>query len=279
MKKNLSIFLCIILCIIFIGCGNKKSINYNNSKSDTSSADNISENKGTKAENIELTISAAASLKEVMEKIESLFTSKYPNIKLTFNLGSSGSLQKQIEQGAPADVFISAGQKQMKELQDKNLIINNTCKNLAYNKLVLVGPSDTKVTSLNDLNTDAVQKIAVGEPSSVPAGKYADEVLKNSKIYDSISSKLVFAKDVKEVLAWSISGNADVGFVYLSDAISNKSSKIIETIPNNLHSSITYPIGVIKSTKHPDEAKNFIEFLTSEESKKIFEKYGYTMAE
>lgn len=278
MKKKLSIFLCIVLCMVFIGCGNQKSNTSTTSKSDTT-ASKTSEDSKNKEENIELTISAAASLKEAMGDIEPLFTKKYPNIKLTFNFGSSGSLQQQIEQGAPADVFISAGQKQMKALQSESLMVDDTCKDLVLNKLVLVGPSDTKITSINDLNTDAVQKITVGEPTSVPAGKYADEVLKNVKIYDSVSSKLVFAKDVKEVLAWSTSGNADVGFVYLSDALSNKSSKIIETISDDLHSSITYPMGVVKSTKHADEAKNFTSFLSSEDSKAIFEKYGYTMAQ
>lgn len=278
MKKKLSIFLCIVLSMILIGCGNQKGNNASTSKSDINSTSKTWNDSQSKEENVELTISAAASLKEAMGDIEPLFTKKYPNVKLTFNFGSSGSLQQQIEQGAPADVFISAGQKQMKALQDKSLMVDDTCKDLVLNKLVLVGSTDTKITSINDLNTDAVKKIAVGEPTSVPAGKYADEVLKNTKIYDSVSSKLVFAKDVKEVLAWATSGNADVGFVYLSDALSNKSSKIIETIPDDLHSSITYPIGVVKSTKHSEEAKNFASFLSSEDSKKIFEKYGYTMA-
>lgn len=274
MKKKLSFILSILLCFALIGCGNSKASSDSNNSSSKSTSDSTN-NK----ESVELIISAAASLKEAMGDIEPLFTAKYPNVKLTFNFGASGSLQQQIEQGAPADVFISAGQTQMTALKDESLMVDDTCKNLVKNKLVLVGPSDTTITSLDDLTTDKVSKIAVGEPSSVPAGKYADEVFKNSNIYDSISSKLVFAKDVKEVLAWSTSGNADVGFVYLSDALSNNSAKIIETIPEDLHSSITYPIGVVKSTTHLDESKNFTDFLFSDESKAIFEKYGYSLAE
>ena len=276
MKKKLSLILSMLLCFTFIGCGNSKtSSDSSNSSSASESTSDSTDNK----ESVELIISAAASLKEAMGDIEPLFIAKYPNVKLTFNFGASGSLQQQIEQGAPADVFISAGQTQMTALKDESLMVDDTCKNLVTNKLVLVGPSDTTITSLNDLATDKVSTIAVGEPSSVPAGKYADEVLKNSNIYDSVSSKLVFAKDVKEVLAWSTSGNADVGFVYLSDALSNNSAKIIETVSEDLHSSITYPIGVIKSTTHLDESKNFTDFLFSDESKAIFEKYGYSLAE
>lgn len=275
MKKNLLILSSILLCMLFVGCENQRATG----KNDDNITSKTSADSKNKEDNVELTISAAASLKEAMGDIEPLFNKKYPNIKLTFNFGSSGSLQQQIEQGAPTDVFISAGQKQIKSLKSENLMIDDTCKDLVTNKLVLIGPSDTKVTSINDLNTNTVGKIAMGEPLSVPAGKYADEVLKNTKTYDSISSKLVFAKDVKEVLAWTTSGNADVGFVYLSDALSNKSSKIIETIPDNLHSSITYPMGVVKSTKHADEAKNFTTFLSSEDGEKIFKKYGYTMAQ
>lgn len=268
MKKKLSLFLSMVSCVLLVGCGNTGK-----------TADNNISTKTTETkEQVDLTISAAASLKESMADVETLFEEKYPNVKLTFNFGSSGSLQQQIEQGAPADVFISAGQSQMKALKDASLMVDDTCKDLVKNQLVLVGPSNTSITSLNDLTKDSVSKIAVGEPSSVPAGKYADEVLKNSKIYDSVSSKLVFAKDVKEVLAWSASGNADVGFVYLSDAKSSDSTKIIETISDDLHSPITYPIGVIKSTTHLDDAKAFVDFLYTDSAKSVFEKYGYSIA-
>lgn len=264
MKRILSILCSMLLCVSFAGCGNSK----NNSNANPNSSNNNSP--------VELTISAATSLKEAMADIEPLFTEKYPNVKLTFNFGASGSLQQQIEQGAPSDIFISAGQSQMTALKDEELMINESCKDLVKNRLVLVGPSDTTITSINQLSTDSVKKIAVGEPSSVPAGKYADEVLKNLGIYDDISSKLVFAKDVKEVLAWSTSGNADVGFVYLSDAVSNSSSKIIEKVSEDLHSPIKYPIGIVKSTKNQKEAQDFVDFLFNDQSKAIFEKYGYS---
>lgn len=267
MKKNLSLILSTLLVatisLTMLGCN----------KSTSKEEDTTENSNEIKAD---LTISAAASLKESMADIEIEFKKEYPNINLTFNYGSSGSLQQQIEQGAPSDVFISAGKSQMTALNDKNLMLSDSWKDLVTNKLVLVGPKDSSITSINDLTSDSVNKIAVGEPSSVPAGKYADETLKNLGIYDSISSKLVFAKDVKEVLTWSTTGNADVGFVYLSDAISNDSAKIIENISEDLHSPITYPIGIVKATKNEEAAKDFVDFLFTDTSNTIFEKYGYT---
>ena len=110
----------------------------------------------------------------------------------------------------------------------------------------------------------------------MPAGKYADEVLTNTGIKDSINDKLVFAKDVKEVLAWVASGNADVGFVYLSDALSSDRVSIVENVDEvNNHSSITYPVSVIKDSTNVDEAKKFEDFLFTDTAQKIFEKYGY----
>ncbi|MEF9951926.1 MAG: molybdate ABC transporter substrate-binding protein [Clostridium sp.] len=226
----------------------------------------------------ELTISAAASLKDVMGELTEVYSNTNPDVKLTFNFGSSGSLQQQIEQGAPCDIFISAGKKQMTSLADKDLLVEDTNKDLVRNTLVLVGPKDTKVTGINDLTTDKVGKIAVGEPKSVPAGKYADEALTKLSLKDKVNSKLVFAKDVKEVLAWTSSGNADVGFVYESETLNKDNVKVIETISEDSHSPIKYPIAVIKGSKNQDAAKGFEEFLLSEKAQKIFEKYGYKSA-
>ncbi|EKQ52344.1 MULTISPECIES: molybdate ABC transporter substrate-binding protein [unclassified Clostridium] len=270
MKKKiiLSSLLALLLSLLIIGCGAQKDPASTPKDSSTKSAE----------PSVELNISAAASLKEAMGDIQNEYKKVKPNVTLTVNFGASGSLQQQIEQGAPCDIFISAGQSQMKALDDKSLILENTKKDLVKNDLVLVGPKDTTLTGLSDLNTDKVRKIAVGEPSSVPAGKYADEVFTKLGIKDAVSSKLVFAKDVKEVLAWSTSGNAEVGFVYKSDALSSDSAKIIETVPDDKHSPITYPIGIIKASKNPDDAKAFEEFLFSDTCKKIFEKYGYGIA-
>lgn len=228
---------------------------------------------------IELNISAAASLKEAMADLEAAYTSKNPEVSFVINYGSSGSLQQQIEQGAPCDLFISAGEKQMTALEEEGLLLEGTNKDLVKNSLVLVTSNDSEISSIDSLNSDAVSKIALGEPSSVPAGKYADETLTSLAIKDSLNNKLVFAKDVKEVLAWTASGNADAGFVYLSDALSSDGVKIVETISEEYHSPITYPVAIIKDSDDIDAAKAFEDFLFTDEAQEIFEKYGYKSVE
>lgn len=228
---------------------------------------------------IELNISAAASLKEAIADLEAAYTSKNPEVSFVINYGSSGSLQQQIEQGAPCDLFISAGEKQMTALEEEGLLLDGTNKDLVKNSLVLVTSNDSEISSIDSLNSDAVSKIALGEPSSVPAGKYADETLTSLAIKDSLNNKLVFAKDVKEVLAWTASGNADAGFVYLSDALSSDGVKIVETISEEYHSPITYPVAIIKDSDDIDAAKAFEDFLFTDEAQEIFEKYGYKSVE
>ena len=228
---------------------------------------------------IELNISAAASLKEAMADLEAAYTSKNPEVSFVINYGSSGSLQQQIEQGAPCDLFISAGEKQMTALEEEGLLLDGTNKDLVKNSLVLVTSNDSEISSIDSLNSDAVSKIALGEPSSVPAGKYADETLTSLAIKDSLNNKLVFAQDVKEVLAWTASGNSDAGFVYLSDALSSDGVKIVETISEEYHSPITYPVAIIKDSDDIDAAKAFEDFLFTDEAQEIFEKYGYKSVE
>ena len=259
--KKLLIYLTILLSLVITLCA------CSTSKNDAASSE----------PKVELTISAAASLKDAMAKIEENFKVQHPNYTLTFNFGSSGSLMEQIKQGAPSDIFISAGASQMKDLDTAGLIENDTNKSLVKNSLVLVGPKDTSITSFSDLTTDKVKHIGIGEITSVPAGKYANETLTKLGIKDKVTSKLVFAKDVKEVLAWSTSGNTEVGFVYFSDTKGNDSIKVIETISDDLHSPIIYPIGVIKASKNIDSAKIFEDYLFTDEAQKVLEDYGYSL--
>lgn len=264
MKKVLGI-LGLIACISLsiVGCSS-------NGGDESNKGD---ENKSKEA--VEINISAAASLKDAMVKIEEEYKKVDENIKLVVNYGSSGSLQQQIEQGAPCDLFISAGKKQIDQLNEKGLLLSDTVKDLVKNDLVLIAPKESKITSINDLTTENVKKIAVGEANSVPAGKYADEVLTNLNLKDKVQDKLVFAKDVKEVLAWVQSGNADVGFVYFSDTVKNDKINIVEKTSEDTHSPITYPVAVIKDSKKADAAKKFEEFLFSNEGQEIFKEYGY----
>lgn len=230
--------------------------------------------KGVKS--IELTVSAAASLKDVMEEIKAAYEKENSSITITFNFGSSGSLQKQIEQGAAVDVFVSAATKNMDLLAEKSLIVKETRKDFLENKIVLVVPSGTsEISDFKDLLNDNVEKIGIGEPKSVPAGQYSEELLRNLDIIDSLKSKFVYAKDVREVLLWVETDNADAGFVYETDAKTSDKVRIVAKAPEGMYTPILYPAAVIKESKNIKEAEEFVKYLYSEKAKPIFEKCGF----
>lgn len=231
-------------------------------------------------ENIELTISAAVSMKDALAEIQKNYQAKNPGVKLLFNLGASGSLQKQIEQGAPADVFISAAPQQMNALQEKKLIDPATRKNLVENKLVVVVPKNSKlaIAGYEDLTQDGVNKIALGEPAVVPAGQYAKEVLGKLAVWETVKDKIVFGKDVRTVLAYTETGNVEAGVVYKTDAASSDKIKIVAEAPAGSHQPIVYPIAVVAGTKQPQAAAAFVNYLFSADGKAVLEKYGFTMS-
>jgi len=229
---------------------------------------------------IEMNISAAVSLKDALEEIQKNYEAKNPNIKLIYNLGASGALEKQIEQGAPADIFMSAAPKQMNDLEAKDLVNKPTRKNLVENKLVIIVPkaSNLDITKYEDLTKDEVQKLSLGETASVPAGQYAQEVLKKLGIWDKIKDKAVLAKDVRTVLTYVETGNVEAGIVYKTDAISSDKVKIVATAPEGSHQPIVYPVAVLSTTKQQKAAEDFLTYLSTPECKAIFEKYGFTMS-
>lgn len=221
-------------------------------------------------------VSAAASLKESLQEVKPLYNQSKPNVNITYNFGASGALQQQIENGAPADIFISAAKKQMDALQSKGLILNDTRRNLLTNKLVLIVPKySSGITNFRQLTDSKIKKIAVGEPRSVPAGQYAEEVFKNLGISQQVKSKLVFGNNVRQVLSFVESGNADAGIVYATDAKISSQVKQVATAPANSHSPIIYPIAVLKSSKNAAVAKEYVQFLLSNRAGAIFQKYGF----
>jgi molybdate transport system substrate-binding protein len=229
---------------------------------------------------ISLTVSAAASLQDAMKAIEPLYRNQTPNVAIDYNFGSSGSLQQQIAQGAPVDVFIAAAPKHINALQDKDLLLVGTRKNLLTNQVVLIVPKDKAgISDFKALTGKQVKKVAIGDPESVPVGQYGKEVLASLNLYDRIQPKLIFAKDVRQVLSYVETGNVDAGIVYATDAKASNLVKVIATARNKSHSPIIYPLAVLKDTKNPDAAKAFIQFLSSDAAKAIFVQYGFTMAD
>ncbi len=239
-----------------------------------------SEKQNTPPPKMEMNISAAVSLKDALEEIQRNYEAKNPNIKLVYNLGASGALQKQIEQGAPADIFMSAAPKQMHDLEAKDLVNKSTRRNLVENKLVIIVPKSSSInlSKYEDLAKDEVQKVSIGETGSVPAGQYAQEVLKKLELWDKIKDKAVLAKDVRTVLTYVETGNVEAGIVYKTDAASSDKVKIAATAPEGSHQPIVYPVAVLSGAKQQKAAEDFLTYLSTPECKTIFEKYGFTMS-
>lgn len=227
-----------------------------------------------------LTISAAASLKNVMEEITPVFEKENEGIALTFNYGSSGDLQKQIENGAPADVFISAAEKQMNELEEEGLIEEESREDLVKNELVLIVPKGQDgITSFRDLTDDGVTQVALGEPSAVPAGQYAEEVLSSLGILEQVSEKAVYGKDVTQVLTYVENGEVQAGLVYKTDAASSDKVEIVAIAPKESYQEVIYPAALIKNSSNYEAGTTFMTFLQREDVKRIFEKYGFSIVE
>ena len=229
----------------------------------------------------EIHVSAAASLTDAMKEIAAEYEKMNPQIKLVFNFGSSGSLQQAIENGGETDLFFSAAQKQMDALEKSDSILKDTRKNLLKNEVVLIVPndSDKNLTSFESLTNENIQHIALGEPKGVPVGQYSEEIFTNLGILDAVKSKAVYGSDVRQVLAWVESGEADCGVVYATDAAISDKVKVIAIAPADSHKPVIYPAAVIKDSKNVDESKKFLEFTSSDSVKKIFEKYGFTVVE
>ncbi len=233
------------------------------------------------AASAELTIAAAASLTDVTAEISEEYAKVAPNVKLTFTYGASGALQTQIEQGAPADIFMSAATKQMDALDEQSLLLAGSKTNLLENKVVLIvsKDSDAGITSFEDVAGDKVEKIALGDPESVPAGQYAEQVFTSLNILDAVKEKANYGTDVRQVLTWVESGDVDCGVVYATDAATSEKVQVICEAPEGSAPKIIYPVAVIAASGHPDEAQSFIDYLKTPEVAALFEKYGFIMAE
>lgn len=264
MKKTLSVCLTLVLAFALFGCGAQTP--QGSSAASDSSGDAAS-----------LTIFAAASLTQPLNDIISAYKTIAPNVTITSNYGASGALQTQIEEGAPADIFFSAAAKQMDALEQGGLIDTSTKIDLLKNEIVLIVPKNlpVKVGSFGDTATDAVTKIALGDPKSVPAGQYAQDTFTFLNLWDAVSSKATYGSDVKQVLSWVSSGNVDCGVVYKTDALANENVKIIAEAPNGSHMPIVYPAAVVKASANQDAAKSFLKFLQSDDGMGYFIKYGF----
>lgn len=233
--------------------------------------------KAKQAENKELMVSVAASLTDCIQEIGKAFQDENPGVEITFNFGSSGALQQQIEQGAPADIFFSAGKKQMAALEEAGLVAEDSVKEVLENKIVIVVPKGgASVESFEALTSEAVEKIGVGDFGSVPVGQYTEEVFNSLNIMDAVEPKLVFAKDVREVLSWVETGNVDAGIVYETDAKISDKVEVCSTAPPGTHKPIIYPVGIVKSSTEQELAQTFIDYLAGDTARELFIQYGFS---
>jgi molybdate transport system substrate-binding protein len=228
-----------------------------------------------------LLVSAAASLQDALQAIQTDFEAAHPEIALNYNFGSSGALQQQIEQGAPVDIFISAGVPQMDALEEQGLLRSGTRQDLLGNRLVLITPEDStlELDDFNDLTQSDVERISVGEFRSVPAGQYAEQVFNNLDILAALQPKLIFANNVRGVLAAVESGNVDAGVVYATDAAISNRVTVVAIAAADSHNPITYPLAILDEAASPEAAQTFVEYLSSDAARAVFEDFGFTVLE
>ncbi|WP_273131047.1 molybdate ABC transporter substrate-binding protein [Metabacillus sp. HB246100] len=225
-----------------------------------------------KDKRMEVTISAAASLKDALQDIELLFENE-TGINVNVNLASSGTLSKQIEQGAPVDVFFSADHEKMDELVKKELIEQDSVVNLLENRLVIVVSPTLTIQSIKEVWD--LERISIGTPETVPAGYYAKEVLTSLNKWDELRGKLIYAKDVRQVLSYVETNNVKAGIVYKTDSLVSDKVKVLDELDPSLYSKIIYPVAIVKNSQTNKEAVEFFQFLQSEEALEIFKKYGF----
>jgi len=229
---------------------------------------------------VTLNISAASSLSNVLKVIDTAYTQANPNVTIVLNTGASGTLQTQIQNGAPADVFISAATAQMTALEQSNLVVTSSVKNLLNNTLVMIVPNGSTLglSSISDLATSKISKIAVGDPASVPAGTYANLAFAELGITAAVQSKLILCANVTQVLTTVASGNVDAGLVYSTDALSSNQVKVVAQAPADINAQIVYPEAVINTSKVQGAAQTYLSYLSGSSAVTLFIQYGFTMA-
>lgn len=273
-KKNRKMYLAAAMILLLTGC------------SSTGTETSQPQQEETNVETVELNVFAAASMQETLEQIVEDYKNVEPNVTIQLNLDSSGTLKTQIEEGAPCDLFISAAQKQMNELDSTagaeanpdglDFVDPDTRVDLLENKVVLVVPEGNP----KDIQTfaeivDKADLVALGN-SDVPVGQYSEELLENLGVWDTLneSGKITFGSNVKEVTTQVTEGIADCGIVYATDAFSAGLTPIDEAT-KEMCGQVIYPAAVLKTSEHPDEAQAFLDYLKSEDASAVFESVGF----
>lgn len=273
MRKILTVILTVFISLLFTGCSNLSS--------------------SASSEPADLNVYAAVTLKSALEELKPVFEDSYEGLTLTLTYGNSNDLAAQIQKGTTnqvdepehdgeevevqrsADFFIASAQKPMNILQEENLIVPKTREDFVTNPLVLIAPADSTLTTIDEIGTETVQQVAIGEPSTIPAGQYAVEALEHLGLYTDVEPKLVYGKSVSQVLQYV--GNSDIpaGIVYKTDAVSDPDVKIVAEFPLNSYNIITYPMAEIAGSDYSKQIEKLEEFLLSNTAQQIMQKYGF----
>ncbi len=225
-----------------------------------------------------LTVSAAISLKDVFTELGHDYEASHPGVTVKFNFGASGDLEQQIIGGAPVDIFASASSKETDELGRQGKIDKSTLVKPISNDVVLVAPaaSAAPAATFADLGGDRFHKIAIGNPGTVPAGRYARDVLTHFGVWDTVKPRLIYAESVRQVLDYVVRGEVDAGIVYATDARARAGEvKVLLTAPADSHKLVVYPMAVVAGSPAADQARQFLAYLSSSEARPVFEKYGF----
>lgn len=224
----------------------------------------------------ELTVSAASSLSEAFKEVATAYEARTPGDKVLLNIAASGALLQQMAKGAPVDVFASADEQTMQLAISQGLVKAGEAKDFAGNLLVLVVPPAAKVMpkQLTDLNGATIQKLALGNPDSVPAGRYAQQALQQANLWSALQPRLIPAQNVRQALDYVARGEVDAGFVYQTDALQFKDKvKVAFTVP--LAKPVRYPLAALAASTHPAEAQRFVRFVLSAEGQAILRRHGF----
>jgi molybdate transport system substrate-binding protein len=218
-------------------------------------------------------VQAGHGLKDALTTLKEIYVRKEPQVELQINFAAAGILERQIEEGVPADLFLAPGKKQIDELAAKDLIIPETRFELLGSELVLIVAKEKegKIKSFSDLPVSA-KSISIGMPETVPAGKYAKETLVNLKLWNKLEKRIVYGKCVRQVMAYVDSGDVDAGLVYQSDTVVMKSGSVAAVAPQTSHSPIIFTMAAVRGGRNREATQKFMDFLKSSEASKVFEK-------
>ena len=289
-KKVIAGLLAGALAVSMLGCGSKQAEEIPAAEETTGAEDTAAE-ETAEADPVTLNVFAAASMTETLTEIQEMYKEVAPNVTLVFNFDSSGTLKTQIQEGADCDVFISAAQKQMNQL-DKDAdpevntdgldyVLEGTRMNLLENKVVLAVPDGNpkNIESFADLGTDKLSLLALGN-EDVPVGQYSTEILTNLGILDSLEAagKITYGSNVKEVTTQVSEAAADAGIIYATDAFSAKLT-VVDQAGSDLCKQVIYPAAVLNVSKNQEAAKEFLAYMQTDTCMKVFEAVGFAAAE